>query len=93
MLTKTATICNKKGLHARAAAKFVKLAESHAVDIHVSRVDDPEQKVIATSILGLMMLAADPGTELQLQVEEGEEAEQAVAALVVLIEARFEEDH
>ena len=74
-------IRNRKGLHARASAKFVKCAESFDAVIRVTR---DEQTVGGTSIMGLMMLAAGPGTELLLEAEgpEGPEAMEALAALV-----------
>ncbi|HRD78746.1 MAG TPA: HPr family phosphocarrier protein, partial [Hyphomicrobiaceae bacterium] len=73
-------IVNKRGLHARASAKFVKCAETFDAIIHVTRDD---QKVGGTSIMGLMMLAAGPGTEIMIE-GEGPEAPEAVEALVAL---------
>ncbi|MBN66528.1 MAG: HPr family phosphocarrier protein [Rickettsiales bacterium] len=96
---RVATISNKKGLHARAAAKFVKKASEFRAIISVTRLgtppeglqdEDMEWTVSATSILGLMMLAAEPGTELELQAD-GEDAEAAVQALQNLIDAKFDE--
>ena len=83
-----ATICNRKGLHARAAAKFVKVCENFEAKIWVRR--EGEQEVSGHSILGLMMLAADTGTVLYFR-GEGSDASAAVAALVRLVESRFEE--
>lgn len=81
-------IRNRKGLHARASAKFVKCAETFDADITVTR---DGQSVGGTSIMGLMMLAAGPGVELLLTAE-GPEAPEALEALVALIEAGFGED-
>ena len=84
----TVTICNMRGLHARAAAKFAKLAAGYDCDIEVRRHD---QAVAAQSIMGLMMLAAGPGCEIEISAE-GPEAKAAVSALVELVEGRFDED-
>jgi phosphocarrier protein len=82
------TIRNQRGLHARAAAKFVKTAERFQARVTVNK-DGCE--VPGTSIMGLMMLAAAPGTELGLRAE-GEQREAALDALEDLIERRFDED-
>ncbi len=82
------TICNKKGLHARASAKFVKCAESFDASIVVVR---DGVKVGGTSIMGLMMLAAGPGASLHL-IAEGPEGPEALEALVSLIESGFGEN-
>jgi phosphocarrier protein HPr len=82
------TIVNERGLHARASAKFVKLAASFDVEVTVSR---DGETVDARSIMGLMMLAAGPGAEIELR-SEGPEADAALDALARLVEARFEED-
>ncbi len=81
------TVVNARGLHARAAARFARLAEGFAAEVTVSRDD---LAVPATSILGLMMLAAAPGTELELEAR-GEDAEAAVAALADLVRRGFDE--
>jgi phosphocarrier protein HPr len=81
-------IRNRKGLHARASAKFVKCAETFDAEVTVTR---DGQSVGGTSIMGLMMLAAGPGVELLLTAE-GPEAPEALEALVALIEAGFGED-
>jgi phosphocarrier protein HPr len=81
-------IINERGLHARASAKFVKLAGTFDAEVRVSRDD---QTVDALSIMGLMMLAAGPGSTIRITAE-GLEAHAAVDALVKLVEARFEED-
>ncbi len=87
-LNRSVTVVNSRGLHARAAAKFVKLATTFDAEIAVSRNG---QTVSGASIMGLMMLAASPGTELALSAS-GEQAETALNAICELIEAGFEED-
>lgn len=82
------TIRNRKGLHARASAKFVKCAESFNARVSVTRDGNT---VGGTSIMGLMMLAAGPGATLQL-VAEGPEGPEAIEALVALVEDGFGED-
>lgn len=82
------TILNQRGLHARAAAKLVQRAEAFRAEIEIAR---DETSVSATSIMGLMMLAASQGTVLEIRAI-GVDADQAVAALVHLITDRFEED-
>ncbi|MBI1386159.1 MAG: HPr family phosphocarrier protein [Rhizobiales bacterium] len=84
----TVQVCNRKGLHARASARFVKCAESFDAVVTVTREG---QAVGGTSIMGLMMLAAGPGVRLCLEAE-GPDAAAAVAALVDLIENGFGED-
>ena len=84
----TAVILNRRGLHARAAAKFVKLAAGFDAEITVSKKG---QSVSGLSILGLMMLGAGPGTELEITAS-GREAQEAIQTLGNIIEARFEED-
>lgn len=81
-------IINERGLHARASAKFVKLAAGFDAEVTVSREGTT---VDARSIMGLMMLAAGPGCCIEI-VAEGPEANQAIAALVELVEARFHEE-
>lgn len=82
------TICNRKGLHARAAAKFVKLVATFSSEILVVRRD---QQVTGSSIMGLMMLAAGPGCELEIRAQ-GPDAAEAVDALEELIKRKFDED-
>ena len=84
---RTATICNQRGLHARAAARFVKTAGQFDADI---RVRKNGTEVSGRSIMGLMMLAAAAVTEIELTAT-GREAEAAVAALARLIESKFDE--
>ena len=86
---RTVEIVNKKGLHARASAKFVKLAAEFEAVVTVSREDG--QSVDARSIMGLMMLAAGQGSMLELKAE-GPEAEAALEALAELVAAKFEEE-
>ena len=81
-------IVNERGLHARASAKFVKLASSFDAEIHVSKDDNT---VDARSIMGLMMLAAGIGSSIDIRAE-GPEAAEAVEALVDLVANKFEED-
>jgi len=86
-LQRRVVIANQKGLHARAAAKFVKLAGSFNAAIEVARGD---QRVSGLSIMGLMMLAAGPGTEIELYAT-GADAERALAALEQLVLDKFGE--
>ena len=79
---------NVKGLHARASAKFVKCAETFNAAVSVTRDGNT---VGATSIMGLMMLAAGPGSALEL-VAQGPDAEAALAALVALVNDGFGEE-
>ena len=81
-------IVNKKGLHARASAKFVQTAEQFDAEITVSR---GHESVGGTSIMGLMMLAAAPGTTITISAT-GNEAQEAVDALAALVSSRFGED-
>jgi len=83
-----AVLVNQKGLHARAAAKFVRTATMFRADIHVVRGD---MRVPANSIMGLMMLAAPRGTRLKL-CASGLEAADALTALVDLISRGFDEE-
>lgn len=82
------TISNKLGLHARAAAKFVRLASSHTCQIKIGR--SPDSLVDGKNIMSVMMLAAGLGTQLHLATE-GERAEQALQELVALVEDKFGE--
>ena len=83
------TIRNRKGLHARASAKFVKCAEGFDATVRVLK---DKHTVGGTSIMSLMALAAGPGTVLVLEAE-GPEGPQAIEALVALVESGFGEDH
>ena len=81
------TICNQKGLHARAAARFVKAAHEFDAEIWVRKNGTI---VSGRSIMGLMMLAAAAGTELQISAA-GPEADLAVETLARLVECKFDE--
>ncbi len=86
-LMRVLRIVNKRGLHARAAAKFVTVAERFGASVEVSR---DGQSVSARSIMGLMMLGAGQGSTIELQAE-GWDAKEAVDALAELVEAGFNE--
>lgn len=81
-------IRNRKGLHARASAKFVKCAESFQATVRVMR---DGHTVGGTSIMGLMMLAAGPGTRIVIEAE-GPQAVEVIAALEALVASGFGED-
>ena len=89
MIKTVLTINNKLGLHARASAKLTKLASSFASDVHLSRGG---RRVNAKSIMGVMMLAAGQGTEIELEVEGADET-QAVEAIAALVSDKFGEGH
>ena len=82
------TIVNKRGLHARASAAFVKLAEQFDAEVSVTK---DGQTVSGDSIMGLLMLGASPGSVILIETE-GPEAEEALEALTALVEARFNEE-
>jgi phosphocarrier protein len=86
---RTVTIVNDLGLHARAASKLVQLASKYPVEVQIGRED---MMVNAKSIMGVLMLAASKGTDLQV-VASGADADTAVDALVELIAGRFGEGH
>ena len=88
MASRTVDVMNKRGLHARASAKFVTLASSQPAAVEVEK---DGSKVCGTSIMGLMMLGAAMGDKITISAE-GEGAEEAVAALAELVEARFGEE-
>jgi len=88
VLRRTLNIANKRGLHARAAAKFVRTAGQFDA---VIRVSFKGQDVSGLSIMGLMMLAAGIGSEVELSCS-GRQAREAMAALSALIEGKFGED-
>ncbi|KIL97617.1 Phosphocarrier protein nitrogen regulation associated [Paramagnetospirillum magnetotacticum MS-1] len=87
-LVRTALISNRRGLHARAAAKFVKLAATFDAQITVSHRGT---EVSGLSIMGLMMLAAAPGCSIELKVT-GAQATEAMDALFDLVDRKFDED-
>lgn len=84
----TVAICNKLGLHARASAKFVSLAADFKSEITLARNG---QQVNGKSIMGIMMLAAAKGSQLQICADGADEA-RAVEALAALVANRFGED-
>ncbi|MEM9532534.1 MAG: HPr family phosphocarrier protein [Pseudomonadota bacterium] len=88
MPEQTVTICNRLGLHARAAARLFKTASAFECDV---RLKNDDREVNAKSIMGVMMLAAAKGTELTL-VADGPDAEAALEAISALIADRFGED-
>ena len=81
-------ICNKKGLHARASAKFVQTVEKFDAEVKVKR---GHEVVGGTSIMGLMMLAAGPGTTITVEAS-GPQAVEVVDALAALVSGRFTEE-
>ena len=89
---RTVLITNKRGLHARASAKFVTLASGQPVEVSVRRDDGgAADAVTGTSIMGLMMLGAAKGDSITISAS-GDGAEAAVACLCELVEAKFGED-
>jgi phosphocarrier protein len=86
-LAQVVVITNQRGLHARAAARFVKLAGQFRAQVTVTRNG---AAVSGLSIMGLMMLAAGPGAEIEIAAT-GEEAATALAALIALVEGGFHE--
>ena len=86
--SRVATILNQRGLHARAAAKLVKLANQYESDIQVRRGDLTAN---GRSIMGLMMLSAAIGNDIEVAVS-GRDAEAALAAILDLIRRKFDED-
>jgi phosphocarrier protein len=82
-------IRNRKGLHARASAKFVKCAEGFSAQVRVTR---DGHTVGGTSIMGLMMLAAGPGTTIHIEAD-GPDAAEAIAALTALVADGFGEEN
>ena len=86
-ITKTIRISNKLGLHARASAKLTKLAGTFRSDIHMSRAG---RRVNAKSIMGVMMLAAGLGSDVEVETA-GEDEDAAMAALTALIDDKFGE--
>ncbi len=87
-LVRTIEITNKKGLHARASAKFVQTVERFRADVKVTR---GAETVGGTSIMGLMMLAAGPGTSITVEAV-GDDAAQAMQAICDLVSSRFGEE-
>jgi phosphocarrier protein HPr len=87
-ISKELLIINKRGLHARASAKFVQTVERFNAEVWVTRGNET---VGGTSIMGLMMLAAAPGTTIKVSAA-GPEAEAALAAITALVESKFNEE-
>ena len=87
MIKATARISNKLGLHARASAKLSKLAGTFRSDVSLSRNG---RRVNAKSIMGVMMLAAGVGSEVEIEIE-GDDETAAMAALTALIDDKFGE--
>jgi phosphocarrier protein len=88
-VTKTVLITNRRGLHARASAKFVTLASSQACEVQVEK--EGAGSVTGTSIMGLMMLGAAMGDSIVISAA-GEDAELCLTQLVTLVEDRFGEE-
>ena len=87
-VTRELVVTNKLGIHARPAAMFVKTANRFECDVFVEK---DGEKVNGKSIMGLMMLAAGPGSKLHVRAE-GEDAARAVAELDALLQRKFDED-
>ncbi len=87
MIRSTVTISNKLGLHARASAKLTKLAGSFRSEVHMARNG---RRINAKSIMGVMMLAAGLGTEVEIETE-GPDEQAAMEALLALINDKFGE--
>jgi phosphocarrier protein HPr len=88
MIKNQVTISNRLGLHARASAKLTKLAGGFQCDVHMSRNG---RRVNAKSIMGVMMLAAGLGTEIEIETE-GPDEQPAMDALVAMINDKFGEE-
>ena len=87
-LTRELTIANKLGIHARPAAMFVKITNRFASEIFVEK---DGEKINGKSIMGLMMLAAGPGSKLTLHVK-GADAQNAILELEALVKRKFDEE-
>jgi phosphocarrier protein HPr len=87
MITKTTTISNKLGLHARASAKLSKLAGSFPCEVWIAK---GERRVNAKSIMGVMMIAAGIGTDVVIDTE-GEREQEAMDAMLAMIADKFGE--
>jgi phosphocarrier protein len=87
VVSRVLEICNKRGLHARASAKFVMTVEQFDAQVWVTRGNE---RVGGTSIMGLMMLAAGPGTSILVEAT-GPQAAEVVEALTALVDGRFTE--
>ena len=87
MIKSTITISNKLGLHARASAKLTKLAGSYPCDVWTSK---GERRINAKSIMGVMMLAAGLGSQVEIETD-GTQEQDAMDALLALIDGKFGE--
>ncbi len=90
MIRESVLVVNKLGLHARAAAKLVRLASRFSSEVYISR-EDARQQIDSKSILGILMLAASQGTRLVISIEGSDEAE-AGKAIRRLFESKFGEE-
>ncbi len=95
VVTARLLIQNKKGLHARAAAKLVKTAANYQSRVSITRLPRPHEKieastVMATSILGVLMLAGEKGVEIDVAAE-GADAAEAIEAITLLVNNKFDE--
>jgi phosphocarrier protein HPr len=90
MIRQTILVSNRLGLHARAAAKLVRLASRFSSEVHLSR-EDANQQIDSKSILGILMLAASQGTRLIFSIEGKDETE-AGEAIRRLFETKFGEE-
>lgn len=88
VITRELVVANKVGIHARPAAMFVKIASRYQCDIYLEK---DGEKINGKSIMGLLMLAAGPGSRLQVEAA-GNDAEQAVRELEALFARKFEEE-
>jgi phosphocarrier protein HPr len=91
MIRQSVLVSNRLGLHARAAAKLVRLASRFSSEVHLSR-EDANQQIDSKSILGVLMLAASKGTRLIISIDGKDEAE-AVEAICRLFETKFGEEN
>jgi phosphocarrier protein HPr len=90
MIRQSVLVSNNLGLHARAAAKLVRLASRFSSEIHLSR-ENANQQIDSKSILGILMLAAAKGTRLVISIEGQDEVE-AGKAILQLFESKFDEE-
>ena len=88
VITRDLVVANKVGIHARPAAMFVKIASRHTCDIYLEK---DGEKINGKSIMGLLMLAAGPGSHLRLEAS-GKDAAQAVAEIEDLFQRKFDEE-
>ena len=87
MIKQTTTVINKLGLHARASAKLTKIAGSYPCEVWLSRGD---RRINAKSIMGVMMLAAGPGSVIDIETN-GDQEQKAMEALLSLLAHKFGE--